>query len=112
MRFPQLKIGQQFDYQGKRYTKTGLLTASEEGTGTNAMIRRSAEVALLEGSKSEGLAKESNQSFSREEVIELCQEYRSKLTKELDQIADGDGTIQLDILIAIVSELTVFDSMS
>lgn len=42
MRFPQLKIGQQFEYQGKRYTKTGPLIASEGGTGASAMIRRSA----------------------------------------------------------------------
>ncbi|MET0075962.1 MAG: hypothetical protein ABW130_17050 [Candidatus Thiodiazotropha lotti] len=49
MRFPLLKPGQKFIYQEKRYTKTGPMTVSEEESGKTCMIRRSAEVTLLQG---------------------------------------------------------------
>ncbi|MCU7814464.1 MAG: hypothetical protein KZQ81_04450 [Candidatus Thiodiazotropha sp. (ex Rostrolucina anterorostrata)] len=93
MRFPQLKIGQRFEYQGKKFTKTDPLTASEEGTGASRMIRRSAKVMLLDGTVSETSLQQVKQSYSWEEVVELCREYRSKLTLELQQIADENGSL-------------------
>jgi hypothetical protein len=108
MRFPQLKIGQQFEYQGKRFTKTGPLTASEEGTGANAMIRRSAEVVLVDNAMADVPIKQLKQNFSREDVAELCQAYRSKLINELQEKVDKDNVIHIESLIITLSEIDPF----
>jgi hypothetical protein len=109
MRFPQIKIGQQFEYQGKRYTKTGPLTASEESTGASAMIRRSAEVTLVDNAATVVPVK---QNFSRQEVDELCRLYRSKLMKEIQRKTDNDTVTQIELLISVISEIDPFDSIS
>ncbi|MEW7987730.1 MAG: polysulfide reductase chain A [Candidatus Thiodiazotropha endolucinida] len=111
MRFPQLKIGQQFEYQGKRYTKTGPLTASVEGTGVSAMIRRSAEVTPIDGAVSGVLKKQVKQSYSREEVIELCKGYRTRLNQESQKMADVDGTLQLEQLLVLIKDNGMFESI-
>jgi hypothetical protein len=102
MRFPQLKVGQQFEYQGKRYTKTGPLTASEEGTGANAMIRRSAEVSLIEAGKFEMPAEQIKQNFSRQEMLEIFQEYKSNLTSELRRMASEEGGLKLEPVLKLI----------
>jgi hypothetical protein len=102
MRFPQLKIGQQFEYQGKRYTKTGPLTASEEGTGANAMIRRSAEVSLVEAGGIETPAEQLKQYFSRQEMLELFREYKSNLANELRHMASEEDGLQLDPVLKVI----------
>lgn len=110
MRFPQLKIGQQFEYQGKRYTKTGPLTATEEATGASAMIRRSADVTLVDRVADEALVEQVKQNYSRDEAIELCREYRIKLTQELQSRTDENGRLQIDSVITTISRLDPFDS--
>jgi hypothetical protein len=110
MRFPQLKIGQQFEYQGKRYTKTGPLTASEEETGASAMIRRSAEVTEVINPAADLPVKQEKQRFSREEVSQLFAVYRSKLLNEFKGKVGNDKTIQIETLISILSELDPFDT--
>ncbi|MBT3013264.1 MAG: hypothetical protein KME41_16145 [Candidatus Thiodiazotropha sp. (ex Lucina pensylvanica)] len=110
MRFPQLKIGQQFEYQGKRYTKTGPLTASVEGTGASAMIRRSAEVTHIDG-VSGALKQQVKQSYSREEVIELCKGYRTRIIQESQKIADVNGTLQLEQLLVLIKNNDMFESI-
>ena len=107
MRFPQIKIGQQFEYQGKRYTKTGPLTASEEGTGASAMIRRSAEVVLVDGAAPGMMKKQVKQIYSREEVIEFFRAYVSRLSRESKQIADENGTLQLERLLMVIEDQQV-----
>ncbi|MBW9266083.1 polysulfide reductase chain A [Candidatus Thiodiazotropha sp. LNASS1] len=111
MRFPQLKIGQQFEYQGKQYTKTGPLTASEEGTGASAMIRRSAEVTLIDGAVSGALKQQVKQSYSREEVNELCKGYRTRIIQESQKIADVNGTLQLEQLLVLIKDNDMFESI-
>ncbi|PVV09838.1 MAG: hypothetical protein B6D77_09220 [gamma proteobacterium symbiont of Ctena orbiculata] len=111
MRFPHLKIGQQFEYQGKRYTKTGPLTASEEATGESAMIRRSAEVTLVDGAASGVLEKQVKQSFSREEMIELCRGYRTRLTQESQTIADENGFLHLEQLLILIKDDDLIESI-
>ncbi len=44
MKFHHLPIGASFEFQGKRYSKTGPMTASEDGTGKSKMMMRSAAV--------------------------------------------------------------------
>jgi hypothetical protein len=102
MRFPQLKVGQQFEYQGKRYTKTGPLTASDEGTGANAMIRRSAEVSLVEAGEIEIPAEQFKQNFSRQEMLEIFQEYKSNLTSELRRMASEEGGLKLEPVLKLI----------
>jgi hypothetical protein len=102
MRFPQLKIGQQFEYQGKRYTKTGPLTASEEGTGANAMIRRSAEVALVEAAGIGAPVEQLKENFSRQEMLELFQAYKSDLSAELRLMASEEAGLQLEPVLKVI----------
>ncbi|MCU7878379.1 MAG: polysulfide reductase chain A [Candidatus Thiodiazotropha sp. (ex Lucinoma borealis)] len=105
MRFPQLKIGQRFEYQSKTYTKTGPLTASEEGTGASSMIRRSAKVMLLDGT---GVTiEQEKQSYSREELAGLCRDYKLKLTEEFSQMAAKDDSLQLDKVLLCVEAILI-----
>ncbi len=48
MKFPHLRIGQRFELDGEIYVKTGPMVASHEGTGAMKMVRRSAEVRVLD----------------------------------------------------------------
>ncbi len=47
MKFPQLAIGQRFQYEGGVYTKTGPLLAHAEESGRSRLIPRCAEVMPL-----------------------------------------------------------------
>ncbi|MEW8505194.1 MAG: hypothetical protein AB2598_00690 [Candidatus Thiodiazotropha sp.] len=105
MRFPRLKIGQQFDYDGKRYTKTGPLTAAEEGSGESVMIRRAAEVIPVYSVDGDESVKQLKQSFSRQEVMELCQAYRLRLTNALQSKVDKRQNLHIDTVISALSEI-------
>ncbi|MBV2136465.1 MAG: hypothetical protein KUF79_06650 [Candidatus Thiodiazotropha sp. (ex Ctena orbiculata)] len=102
MRFPQLTIGQQFEYQGKRYTKTGPMTATEESTGASTMIRRSAEVIVVVDVQVEPSTKQVKKSYNRRELLELCQEYKTKLHSQLRQMATDEGGLQLDPVLNVI----------
>jgi hypothetical protein len=111
MRFPQLKIGQQFEYQGKRYTKSGPLTASEVETGASVMIRRSAEVKPFDKDASVGVAKQVKQNYTRDELLALCKEYRTQLIQESQKIAKRDNTLQLEQLFSIINDRDLLESL-
>lgn len=49
MKFPQLKIGERFVYQGETYTKNGPLTAIHAESGKQKMFNRSVTVELTGG---------------------------------------------------------------
>lgn len=100
MRFPQVAQGQRFTYQGKAYTKTGPLTASEEGSGDQRMIPRSAEVTPLDAS-GEPLP-ELKQRFSRTEMDSLIRRFKSDLVVQLREMASEDGALQLEQVIQLV----------
>ncbi|MES9968657.1 MAG: hypothetical protein ABW092_01400 [Candidatus Thiodiazotropha sp.] len=102
MRFPHLKIGQQFEYQGKRYTKTGPLTASDAATGASAMIRRSAEVTLVEAAAAQKPQAKPKQHYSRQEMLELCQVYKSNLKHKLELLAEKEQDLELDSVLALI----------
>lgn len=101
MRFPQVKIGQRFSFQGKHYTKTGPLTASEEGAGSPRMIQRSAEVTLLDVP-----ADSSKPSFkagdSRAELEGVIASYRGLLEERFRQAAGADGKLTLESVLALL----------
>ncbi|MEJ2455225.1 MAG: hypothetical protein P8103_13860 [Candidatus Thiodiazotropha sp.] len=100
MRFPQVNVGQRFTYQGKPYTKTGPLTASEEGSGKQRMIPRAAEVTLLDTQGKP--VKEIKQRYSRAEVRSLVQHFKTDLVGRLEQIADDEGGLKLDQVIELI----------
>ncbi|MET0068219.1 MAG: hypothetical protein ABW076_17890 [Candidatus Thiodiazotropha sp.] len=95
MRFPHIMIGQSFLFDGRRYTKTGIMTASEEGSGRNCMIRRSAEVTLLSES---GLPMVPlKEDFKRRDVLMLLQVYRQRVKAGIQAALDS-GQDALDVL--------------
>ncbi|MCG7899395.1 MAG: hypothetical protein JAY99_03600 [Candidatus Thiodiazotropha lotti] len=97
MRFPLLKPGQKFIYQEKRYTKTGPMTASEEESGKTCMIRRSAEVTLLQG-HDEG-QQAIPQQFARDQVVILLKAYQRELkTRVAEAMGEGGAQHPSDIL--------------
>jgi hypothetical protein len=103
MRFPQLKIGQQFEYQGKRYTKTGPLTATEEETGASAMIRRSAEVVVITvGKVTEAPVEPLKQNYNRQEVLDLFQASKINLASQLRVMASDEGGLQLEPVLKVI----------
>jgi hypothetical protein len=112
MRFPRLRIGQAFLYEGKKYTKTGPMTASQEDSGKNCMIRRSAEITPLEGFTQ---AKPSiPDNFSRDQVIAILKEYKSELKSlVLAEAAEQDVVSLSDLLLKIDQlDVSVFLSQS
>lgn len=48
MRFHQLSVGQTFRFQGETYTKQDSLMSVHAASGRRRLIKRSAEVALLD----------------------------------------------------------------
>ncbi|MES9854720.1 MAG: hypothetical protein ABW170_23160 [Candidatus Thiodiazotropha sp. L084R] len=105
MRFPHLKIGQGFIYQGKRYSKTGPMTASEEESGESCMIRRSAEVMTLENS--EEVKPTLPNSFSQDQVVELLEAYKDELKASLQATMKEQVKVSPSDLLACVDRVPV-----
>lgn len=107
MRFPQVKTGQRFTYQGMQYTKTGPLTASEEGSGEQRMIMRSAEVTLLDAvCKPETSTK---QQYTRSELEAEIQRFKTSLAIGVKAAAEDDGVLQLEHVLALIERTQVID---
>jgi hypothetical protein len=107
MRFPQVQIGQRFSYQGKQYTKTGPLTASEEGTGQSRLIMKAAEVTLLDQSDT-GRPQALHRSYSRDEVESLLQAYRSRLGEALAWATEAEGVLDREAIMALIERQPLF----
>jgi hypothetical protein len=101
MRFPQVQIGQRFTYQGRQYTKSGPLTASEEGSGKQKMILRSAEVALLDVPAGEPAAA-LKQRYKRAEVEHVLMQFKRALAARVRAAADDDGSLRLDQMLQLI----------
>ena len=107
MRFPQLPIGRRFSYQGKTYTKTGPLTASEESTGKSQLIMKSAEVTPLD---IEAAPAQERHRYSREEVTALCIRYRAELSAAIQASAGPQAGLPVkDVLELIAAHPLPFD---
>ncbi|MCU7846249.1 MAG: polysulfide reductase chain A [Candidatus Thiodiazotropha sp. (ex Monitilora ramsayi)] len=107
MRFPQVKVGQRFSFQGDDYTKTGPLTASREGTGEQRMIMRSAEVTLLD-TAGEAIPP-TKQQYTRSELEAGISRYKSSLAASVKAAATDDGTLQLEKVLALIEASTFSD---
>ncbi|MEJ2693505.1 MAG: polysulfide reductase chain A [Candidatus Thiodiazotropha sp.] len=100
MRFPQVAIGQRFTFQGRQYTKTGPLTASEEHTGKQRLLARSAEVTLIDGAGQ--AVKEIKQRYNRAEMVRLLANFKAELVESLCEAAAEDGTLPLDQVVSLI----------
>ena len=103
MRFPQLPIGQRFRYQGKVFSKTGPLTASEEGTGNSRLIMKSAEVTLLDLAAS---ALEAKQQFTRQEVEALCARFQAELHVIINDYAGPQTSLAIRDVLKLIEKHT------
>ena len=100
MKFPHLPIGQRFSFKGKTYTKTGPLTASEENTGKNRLIMKSAEVMPLE--ITERPAETRQKQFSPDEVGALLVTYRLRLRDRIQAAAGSQGSLSLERVLELI----------
>lgn len=73
-KFSLLAIGETFEYQGERYTKSGPLIASRLENGSQRMIPRSAVVTPLSGAEAPAAKVESRQ-LPTEQVLEAFEHY-------------------------------------
>lgn len=64
MRFHQLSIGQTFRFQGETYTKQDSLMSVHAGSGRRRLIKRSAEVELLDETPDPSPAAPTHDAFS------------------------------------------------
>lgn len=102
MRFPQVAIGQRFIYRGKHYTKTGPLTASEEGGGDRQLIAKAAQVTLIDGRGEPVQA--TKQRYSRAEVQRVMERFKSDLIGALRETEAALGELPLERVIELIRE--------
>ncbi|MCG7935901.1 MAG: hypothetical protein JBO36_11060 [Candidatus Thiodiazotropha taylori] len=102
MRFPLLKPGQKFLYQEKRYTKTGPMTAAEEESGKTCMIRRSAEVIVLQDQKESQQV--IPQQYAGDRVVALLKAYQQELKTRLSDAIGSQQAQQPVDLLKVVDE--------
>ncbi len=102
MKFPYLPIGQRFSYKEKTYTKTGPLTASEEGTGKSQLIMKSAEVTPLD--LLEKPVEKQLRQFSANEVREMFANHHKQLRSALLEQTDQHGSLMLDQVLQLIDE--------
>lgn len=82
IKFLQLKIGQQFEFQGEHFTKVAPLIASNDSDGKQRMIPRSAIVNLLDGNR----ADVKTTSHQNSHLQELLERYHQAVLEELQGI--------------------------
>jgi len=100
MRFPKLAIGQRFSFNGRTYSKTGPLTATDEATGKSQLIRKSAEVSPLDGSDEE--RPQVLQSISLEQREAVLAAYRSDLKQDIVKLAGQQTHLRVDELLKLI----------
>ena len=88
MKFPHLKIGERFEFQGKTYVKVGPLTAQEiEGEGQR-MIPRSALVKPLDIAPEES-PEEPLEAPSREALMRALAQCEQRCLASVETAAAG-----------------------
>jgi hypothetical protein len=95
MKFYLLPVGQAFEYQGKRYTKSGPLTASLEGDGRNKLIPRSADVqatdSIIQASPVEQVEK-----LDKDRVVKYFTLFHDYCIGKLDELSSTLSEQQLE----------------
>lgn len=98
MRFYLVPIGQEFDYQGKTYLKSGPLTASCTSGGKDKLIPRSAEVQPVGDLTLSGPDSSDILFLAKDEVIKIFDSYHHhclELLKTIDTEVSSDLTAKL-----------------
>ncbi len=101
MKFSQVKIGDQFSYQGEDYTKSGPLTATLESDGRSKLVPRSANVKLLNNDTQQQLLAE-DYSLSASRVMDTINRYHAR---NLDYISSLKTEIPAELLADIQIQL-------
>jgi hypothetical protein len=94
MKFNDLRPGELFEYAGKRYRKSGPLTASPIDGGGSAMIARSASVTLLSDREQTVTARPTQ--VSAEDAARAIEALYLLARQALDRLEDEAGTAELD----------------
>lgn len=79
MKFMHLQLGQQFEFRGEYYTKVAPLIASNNSSGKQKMIPRSALVTLADDDK----ASTENTAAEQHPVLALLERYHQSALHEL-----------------------------
>ncbi len=78
MRFNQLPIGEQFEFQNERYSKASPLIAVNLESNQQRMIPRSALVAPLSASASKAAAEETDKPLDARKVAAAFEQYHQE----------------------------------
>ncbi|OOZ37654.1 hypothetical protein [Solemya velesiana gill symbiont] len=79
MKFHQLPIGATFEFQGKRYSKSGPMTVVESETAKSKMMMRAAAVKPLEGdTEAEAPIQSATVELSRERASIAVNDYHAE----------------------------------
>ena len=95
-KFSLLAIGDTFEFQGERYTKSGPLTASRLENGSQRMIPRSAVVAPLSGAASPAAPIEAKQ-LPADQVLEAFEHYHKGCLEWLAMTEKVDAALAASI---------------
>lgn len=96
MKFVQVADGQQFEYQGKTYTKKGPLMAVDD-TGSSKLLPRSAVVKLLTGIAPPP-ASDKNRSIKVEQVIDAFETFYGQCQSLLQDTGTGESVAAQSVL--------------
>ena len=91
MKFPQLRIGERFEYQGQVYTKASPVTATD-AEGRSRMIMRSAVVKPLD--RQPESVKEQTISLKAGQLLKAVDEYHRQCLSMMGEDNTQEETIQ------------------
>ena len=85
MKFKQLNIGQQFEYQQQTYIKTTPLLAKHSETGEQKLIPRYADLNIEEVNTAD---KAPNEALSAEALKKSLHQHKRSITQTLAELSD------------------------
>lgn len=100
MRFPQLAIGQRFRHRGINYLKTGPLTARDEATGAERLMRKSIQVEPLAADPRPPNPAETADQAGCQAWLD---DYRAGLRQAVTELADPAGRVSLEALLRLLN---------
>lgn len=101
MKFQQLKIGQQFEYQGNIYVKSSPLLASHTETGEQKLIPRYAAIVVTEA----GLPSEHQKTFHKLNSDQVQTAFDKFYTEVIASLPRADSVIDTATLESIQIQL-------
>ena len=96
MKFNQIADGQQFEYQGVVYTRSGPIMATD-AKGRSKMIPRSAEVRLL-STAAEAKTTAPQKKITVDKAIRAFDDFNAQLNDCMQGQADETGVINIEAI--------------